>query len=144
MINHTRELDANSKISKMARSSFQNLHKSFNLTLFILIKLISLKQEVSFNSFILLFLWRLIHSIPIIAFEENKENTLPWEVYRFQPCCGLKRFFRTRVNQITMFNTVSLGKYSQFHTTPEKWTSGIKLFIKWGLSLCYILPRDFH
>lgn len=133
-----------SKISKMAQSSFQNLHRSFNLTVFTWTKCISLTQEVSFNSFVLLFLWRLILSIPVLVLQENKENTLPWEVYRFQLCCGLKRLLRTRVNQITMFNTVSLVKNSKLHTAPEKRTSGIQVIYKMGRSLCYILPRDFH
>lgn len=57
-----------SKISEMAQSSLQNLHASFTLPLLILIKMVSPQQQVPFNSFVLLFSWRLMLSILIIVF----------------------------------------------------------------------------
>lgn len=76
----------------------------FTLTLLILIKMISPQQQMPFNSFVSLF---------FLEADAHYSNncvflSIPWEVCRFQLCCGLKRFLRTKVwNQITMFNTAS-------------------------------------
>lgn len=127
-----------SKISEMAQSSLQNLHASFTLTLLILIKMVPPQQQMPFNSFVLLFF--------LEADAQYSNNcvflSIPWEVCRFQLCCGLRRFLRTKVwNQITMFNIASPGKRSEFHTAPKKWTLEHESFITRRLSVSHTSHR---